>query len=211
MWSDAVDSLKMFGNYIFFSAIVMVILAIGGMAAIRLLNWKSVTLKIYGTFVGIKQAKLIALSLVMARLLFFWSAVIFRTGLEITHVFYLTLLTVVIHILLADLGVVLIDLPFTALTVGELYSLKLLISYIATVQNKGWYLAMAVVSSMFVATSALYCALICIRSTAKQNKDKKLRFRPRILMQSVILLLAGSFIAFVPYHYVKIVDNLIIH
>ena len=114
MWSEIISNLGSYINYILFTMLIILLLGFVGIAGVHYIKWQSVTLRFYGVFIGIKREKLIALSLVLIRLLFLWSSVIFSTRLEVTHILYGALLTIILHILIADLRVLLFDVLYTS-------------------------------------------------------------------------------------------------
>ncbi|MDF2844834.1 MAG: hypothetical protein K0R00_3260 [Herbinix sp.] len=205
MWSEIISNLGSYINYILFTMLVIFLLGFAGIAGVHYIKWQSVTLRFYGVFIGIKREKLIALSLVLIRLLFLWSVVIFSTKLEVTHVLYGALLTIILHILIADLRVLLFDVLYTAAIFGELYSSSLIRTYLTEIQVKGILVAMQIVIVTFILVSTLYCSILCIRGIVG-NRDKKLKLNYKGIGQQALLLFTGVLMTLVPYYYLNRVD-----
>jgi hypothetical protein len=209
MLSDVVSNMMTYGNYIFFSILVMIIIGVAAMAGVRFLKWRSVSVKLYGVMIGISHSKLVALSMLLIRMLFFWSIIIFSTKLEFTHLCYGIILTLIINILLADPDLFLFDLLNTAAVFGELYGSGLLKSYLAGVRfNIFVFIMVAVITAAVIATT-LYSSLVCIKSIVKQKKDKQ-KFKPEVLWQNGLLIITGVFMTVIPCYYMNRIDTLII-
>jgi len=210
MWNEVIGNLILYGNYFLLTAMIMIIVAVGSSALIRLIKWKSGTLKFFGIFVEMKRGKLIALSLILIRMIFFWSIILYSTSLEMTHICYGLIVTAIIHILLANLEGIIFDFLYTILIYGELYISNMLSSYLSDIQMKASVIAMQVVINIFIVITTLYCAIECIRTLTKHSIKENRRIRYNTMGQHAALLIAGVFMVVVPYYFINKIDTLTI-
>lgn len=211
MWNDVIDNLMLYGDFILFAAVMVSALGIIGMGLIRFISWKSISLKSYGIFIGLKQSKIVALSLILLRLLFFWSILFFSTKLSLTHLCFGAVATLLIHILLADVRIFVFDLLFTAVTYWALYVSNILHNYLIGIQMHGEILIMQILVNLFIILITLYSMVECIRSIAllKANETKTLQLR--IILQRMAVIAIGALMAAVPYIFMNQIDSLTIH
>lgn len=210
MWSDVIRNLVAYRQYMVLAGLGTVVLTVVGMLALSLLQWKSATMKIYGVFVDMKPFKLVALSLLLARLLFFWFILFFGTELKITYLCYGGLITLVLLVLLSDWKLTIIDLLFTAVIFGGLYSNYLLRGYLVTVQRNAGILLMAVTVMIFVFAASCYGTLQCIRTLVMSGNTGVKSKRSGYLLHQGALLIAGAVIAISPYYFISRIDTLTI-
>jgi len=211
MWSNVIENLMLYRDYICFSALLLVLIGIIGMIVIRYINWKSITLKSFGIFVGLKAEKLVALSIVLVRILFIWSIIIFPTNLKLTHACFFILTTIIIHILLADLKVLIFDLCNTVLSYGLLYINNIIHSYLNGIQMKGSIIVMLIVVNLFIVFTTLYSTLVCVGSTVLHSQGKKHKLHWHSMLQQTALIISGVFILGIPYFFMNRMDTLTIN
>lgn len=210
MWSDVIQDLVAYRQYMVLAGLGTAVLTIIGMLALSLLQWKSVTMKIYGVFVDMKPFKLMALSLMLARLFFIWFMLFFGIELKITYLCFGGLITLALLLLLSDWKLTIFDLLFTVVIFGGLYSNYLLRGYLETVQRKAGILFMAVTVMIFVFAASCYGTLQCVRTLVMSGNAGAKSMRSNYLLHQGTLLVAGAVMVIFPYYFISRVDTLTI-
>lgn len=210
MLSDVSNNLMTFGNYILFSSAFIFCFSVVAFVGIRFLRWKSLTTRFYGAVAGATIRNLIAMSLVLVRILFFWSIVIFNTELEYTHIFYGALLTLILNALLSDVRLIAFDFPYTAVMLGMLYSERLLREYLIGVRFNLIILMMVIVIIIFIVITSIISFLLCVRSVVSYKQDKRRTLRFTAIGQQSAIIITGLLMTLVPYFYMSRMDTLTI-
>ena len=206
MWSDLTSKLGLYGNFVLFAALFMLLLAGISIVLIRFISWKSWTIKFYGIFIGMKQIKMLALALIIVRAMFIGSILAFPVELQLTHIYFGILATAIINLILADISVLIFDLIYMVLIYGELYVKGLVGVYLKTIQMKGSIIAMLIVIIIFAIATTIYSTLELVRSTIKSGKREKRRINHSILLQRLIVIVSGAFIIAFPYYFINRID-----
>lgn len=210
MLSNVINDLVSYGNYIFFSVTVIILLCVVATLGVKFFRWKSLATRFYGAVTGVSAGKLVALALILLRMLFFWSVIIFNTELQYTHVFYGILLTVIINILLSDVRLMLFDLPCTSVVLGMLYSERLLREYLMGVRFQFLILIMMIVIIVYIVIASIIGLLLCIGSVLRKNSEKHYSRKLTVIGQRSAVIMTGLLMAFVPYFYMSRMDTLTI-
>ena len=129
MQNNIIYNLSLLGPYILMVVVFMIVFALISLTLIRNLRWKSRLIKVYGLFIGMKTVKQFALAAILLRMIFIWYLV-FSGELVLVHIIYGAIITMFIHILLADLSVLAFDIICTIMIFAELYIDKMLGLYI---------------------------------------------------------------------------------
>jgi len=210
MLNETLNSLALFQDYILFSIIVLVIFAASG-SLIRISSWKSPVLKVYGLFTDMSPIKLIALSLIIIRMLFFISAVIFSTEIQLTHIYFGVMVTAIIQLILLDRNYALFDILYLAVIFGELYVDNLLNSYLTDIQFKFNIFGAYFILIVFTLITIFYCTIQCISSLTNKNLGIRPKLDLKMVLCQTLILLSGIFVTLVPYYFINRMDTLYIN
>ena len=209
MLNETLNSLALFQDYILFSVIVLVFFAASG-SLIRISNWKSPVLRVYGIFTGMGPLRLIALSLILIRMLFFISALIYSTEINLPHIYFVVMVTVILHIILLDRACAVFDVLCTAVIFGELYVGNLLNSYLSDIQFKFIIFGSYFILIIFTLITVFYCTILCISSLTNKNLGIRPKLNLKMVSYQALILVAGLFVTFVPYYFINSMDTLYI-
>lgn len=208
MWSDVVTELAMFRWHILFAVVVLAAAAAAVMLLVRFNGWSSPVLKIFGILSEPGRRGLAALALILIRILFVLACLVLASPLELPHFCFGILLLAVIHLLLADPGALLFDLPCTVLVFGGLYVRNVMDSYVSGVKAKPEVIIMYVLLSVFILLLSLIGAVCCIRSIAVRRQRKKYRLGKVHAAGLAGVLAAGAVMTAIPYYTVNQVDTI---
>lgn len=202
MQNNIVYNLSMMGPYILTVVVFMIAFAMISLLLIRNIRWKSGLIKVYGLFIGMKSVKQFALAAILLRLLFIWYLA-FYNELDLVHIIYGAIITILIHLLLADLSILPFDLICMVLMFAELYIGKILGLYIKNTKTDILLIAGYIAISVCVLVTSVYCMTEHIISLVNVRKSKKLGAN---LTKRLYFILAGLFVAAVPYIYINQID-----
>ncbi|NLC18358.1 MAG: hypothetical protein GX757_03895 [Clostridiales bacterium] len=202
MQNNIVYNLSMMGPYILTVVVFMIAFAMVSLLLIRNIRWKSGLIKVYGLFIGMKSVKQFALAAILLRLLFIWYLA-FYNELDLVHIIYGAIITILIHLLLADLSILPFDLICMVLMFAELYIGKILGLYIKNTKTDILLIAGYIAISVCVLVTSVYCMTEHIISLVNVRKSKKLGAN---LTKRLYFILAGLFVAAVPYIYINQID-----
>ncbi len=210
MLNDTIGSLAVFQEYILFSMAVLIIFAASG-SLIRINSWKSPVLKIYGIFTGMGTLKLVTLALVLVRLLFYISALLFSTQPQMPHIIFVALVTIALNFLLADIYYALFDFMYVAVIFGELFIVNLLHSYLSDIQMKGVFIAAYVIIIVFTLFTILCSASQAVASLAGRRRGYREKLDFKKMGYQALVMAAGIFVILVPYYFINRLDTLYIN
>ncbi len=212
MLSDTIGSLALFQDFIVFSLITLVLLTITA-SLIRITNWKTPALKIFGVFTGMENVRLITLSLIFIRMMFYLSALLYSTKIELVHICFVIIVTFALQILLLDLNNFIFDSLFSAVIIGELYVGNMLHTYLTDIQIKAGILAAYVLVIIFTLITVLFTTSQCLLSIIKRNMKEKtrLKVKMKMMLYPIVILISGLFITFIPYYFIDRMDTFYIN
>lgn len=199
MQNNIIYNLSLLGPYILMVVVFMIAFALISLTLIRNLRWKSRLIKVYGLFIGMKTVKQFALAAILLRMIFIWYLV-FSGELVLVHIIYGAIITMLIHILLADLSVLAFDIICTIMIFAELYIDKMLGLYIRSTKSGIFLIAVYIAISVCVLVTSVYCMIEHISSLANGTKSKKIKAK---LQKRLYFILAGLFVTAVPYIYIN--------
>lgn len=203
MQSNVTNNLALFGPYIFMVAVFMIVVAIISIFLIRSIKWKSGLLKIYGIFIGMRKGKYLALVVIILRMIFVWHLLFNTRELALTHIIYGAIITMLIHILLADISLFFFDIFYTIILYGELLVSKMIYMYINDINSNYFILIMLIVMYIYIMVTSVYCAIECIASIIKQNA---LLYFKKNAGKQIYVILVGLFMAAIPYVYINSIN-----
>jgi len=211
MWSNLFDALGSFRDYFLLMAVAIIGFTVVSPFLIKRIKWKSVVLKYYGIFVGLKPLHLLALSFILMRMLFFWSGIPHSIKPELAHICFGIMVTLALQLIIANPEVLLFDCLFTALTLFGLHINSAVYAYLSSIQMKGSIVIMKVLIVAFILLTTLYSTVECVRSLAgKGSKEKPVVRRGRIRRHTA-LLACGLFMTTVPYYFLNGIDSLTVN
>lgn len=202
MLSDIIGGLAQLKGNILFTAAASAALAAGCAVQVRLAGLGPAVFRSAGIMASVKKGKAAALSLIIIRLLFYLSIMIYSANAEMIHIYCGAVIFVALHLLLGDMGILLYDIPCSAVIYGGLYVRGPLNLY-----QSGSAAAMRLALAAFITVFALCEAIICIGCIAKQASGKTYKTRPAITRLRAALLLAGALTAALPFYFVARVDT----
>ncbi len=210
MSSSVLENLFSYGEYIVFTSLVIIALAIVASVLVRLLNWKSVSLRLLGIFAGIRQMKLLALAILLVRFTLIWYILIFGRKLNLSFIIFGIGATLTIHLLIADVGSMLMDFLYTAVSFGGAYASCLLKAYLYGIQRKVPILIMEIAVVLTIMAITIFDTLFCIRTIAMQNMKKKRKLSLQGLIQMAGLLFIGICMTLLPSYFMNRIDTKVI-
>jgi hypothetical protein len=122
MLSDVISELALFRWQILFTAVILAAAAAAVILLVRFKGWSSPVLKIFGILSDPGRRGITALAVILIRFLFVLACLVFALQLEMPHFCFGIMLAAALHLLLADPGVLLFDLPCTALVLADCIS-----------------------------------------------------------------------------------------
>jgi hypothetical protein len=206
MLSDVISELALFRWQILFTAVILAAAAAAVILLVRFKGWSSPVLKIFGILSDPGRRGITALAVILIRFLFVLACLVFALQLEMPHFCFGIMLAAALHLLLADPGVLLFDLPCTALVFGGLYIRNVMDSYMSGVKAKPEVIIMYVLLSVFILLLSLIEAVCCIRSIAVRGHRNAYRLGKVYIAGLAGVLAAGAVMAAIPYYTVNQVD-----
>lgn len=208
MLSDVIAELALFRWQILFCAVVLAAAAAAVILLVRFKGWGSKALKVFGILSDPGRKGITALAMILIRTLFIWACILFALPLTLPHLCFGILIVAVLHLLLAAPGVLLFDLPCTALIFGGLYVRNIMDSYMSGVSVKPEVTIMYILLSVFIMLLSLIGAVYCIRSIAVRGHRSVYRLGKSRIASLGGLLAAGAVMALIPYYTVNQVDTI---
>ena len=207
MQSNIAYNMGLFKPHILIVVLFMITYAIASLLLTHSLKWKSRALKAYGIFIGMKMGRQLALAAIILRMLFVWSLVLFGSEITLSHIIYGVMLSMLIHIILADLQLFVFDMLILAILYGGIFVSKMLYSYINNIQTNVFIIIMLIVIGLFIITSSIYCAIECIGCMVKPKSISKYKEKLRgSIVRRLYLMMVGVFVFLIPYIYINRID-----
>lgn len=206
MWSNVLIKLLTYGDFIIFSALITLLISLLASVGLRHMNWKTPTLRIMGVFVGISQMKLLAVAMLLVRLLLYWSLLLFEKPLSLTYICFGVGVTLLIHILIADVKAMAMDFLLTLGIYCSIYSRGLLDSYQHNIQMRLSVLFMELAVAIFTLALTLISAVLCTRFIVSKRKESR-SWNVGRLWPQMSLLFIGIIIIGLPIYYMNRIDT----
>ena len=209
MLNSTISSLSLFQDFIIFSITVFILFAVSS-TLVRFTSWKSPVLKVYGLFALNSNTKILTMALILVRLLFFLSVIIYSTEITVVHISFVVIITVILIFLLADLEYIFADVLIAAIICGELYVINVLHHYLTYIQVKVPVLMSYIVLLLFTIVTILFCTVQCIFSLTRSKSGNYMLTRKKLMYPSIIVL-SGLLMIFLPYFLINGMDSLTIN